>query len=63
MKKKEFKKLSLNKETVVKLNNEEMNEVKGGNEAKRTRVICGTSRGATICISLISCAHACKPPQ
>ena len=46
MKKKKLKTLSLNKQTVVNLNNAEMESIKGG----KTKRICWTSNGGAVCI-------------
>ncbi len=50
-------KLSLNKETIANLNNDEMNKIKGGEVDGKSRVVCRTS-GGSICITA-SCQGSC----
>jgi natural product precursor len=60
MKKKELKKLSLNKKTIANLNNNEMNKLKGGFTSIKphcTQNVCGTSNGAHVCIGLTDIEH------
>ncbi len=57
MKKQKFnKKLVLNKETIAKLNGEEMNEVKGGTDTINTfATVCNSG-----CVTCQTCGNTCN---
>lgn len=55
------KKLALNKETIINLNNKAIGKVRGGNKTGVTCVFCPTIEWTCVETNCDTCYHTCPP--